>query len=115
MSPEKPILPEIRRFENRAGARIYRIATDAFPGLVSAGNLRATDQVTAPSDSELDDLFHKITDTSRMVPIVLFSRLKDESLAFPQDRIDDVARDLAGLARVYALPTYAAGYRLTFS
>jgi glyoxylase-like metal-dependent hydrolase (beta-lactamase superfamily II) len=34
MSPDKPILPEIRRFENRAGARIYRIATDAFPGLV---------------------------------------------------------------------------------
>ncbi len=34
MSAAKAVLPEVRRFESSSGARIYRIATDAFPGLV---------------------------------------------------------------------------------
>ena len=33
MSPEKPILPDVRRFDVNTGARIYRITCDAFPGL----------------------------------------------------------------------------------
>jgi glyoxylase-like metal-dependent hydrolase (beta-lactamase superfamily II) len=31
---QKPVLPEVRRFESNSGARIYRIACDAFPDLV---------------------------------------------------------------------------------
>src|SRR5262245_184407 len=31
---EKPVLPEVRRFESSSGARIYRITCDAFPGLI---------------------------------------------------------------------------------
>ncbi len=33
MPREKPVLPEVRRFESNTGARIYRITCDAFPGL----------------------------------------------------------------------------------
>ena len=35
MSPEKPSLPEVLRFDSDTGVRIYRIACDAFPGLVA--------------------------------------------------------------------------------
>ena len=34
MPSEKPVLPEVRKFESSTGVRIYRIACDAFPGLV---------------------------------------------------------------------------------
>lgn len=34
MTMEKPVLPEVRRFDSAGGVRIYRIACDAFPGLV---------------------------------------------------------------------------------
>jgi glyoxylase-like metal-dependent hydrolase (beta-lactamase superfamily II) len=34
MAADKLILPEVRRFDSSSGARIYRIACDAFPGLV---------------------------------------------------------------------------------
>jgi glyoxylase-like metal-dependent hydrolase (beta-lactamase superfamily II) len=35
VSLEKPQLPEVRRFDSSSGVRIYRIACDAFPGLVA--------------------------------------------------------------------------------
>ncbi len=35
MSSAKPVLPEVRRFDASSGARIYRIACDAFPGLIA--------------------------------------------------------------------------------
>ncbi len=35
MASEKRVLPDVKRFESRAGVRIYRIACDAFPGLVA--------------------------------------------------------------------------------
>ncbi len=35
MKSEKPVLPEVRRFDSNTGARIYRIACDAFPDLVA--------------------------------------------------------------------------------
>lgn len=35
MSAKKPVLPEVRRFDSSTGVRIYRIACDAFPGLVA--------------------------------------------------------------------------------
>jgi glyoxylase-like metal-dependent hydrolase (beta-lactamase superfamily II) len=34
MALEKPALPEVRRFDSNTGVRIYRIACDAFPGLI---------------------------------------------------------------------------------
>ncbi len=34
MPSEKPPLPSVRRFDSKSGVRIYRIACDAFPGLV---------------------------------------------------------------------------------
>ena len=33
MAQEKPVLPEVRRFDAAGGARIYRITCEAFPGL----------------------------------------------------------------------------------
>ena len=35
MTPDKPILPEVRRFDSNSGVRIYRIVCDAFPGLMA--------------------------------------------------------------------------------
>jgi len=35
MASEKPVLPDVRKFESSTGVRIYRIACDAFPGLVA--------------------------------------------------------------------------------
>lgn len=35
MASQKPVLPEVRRFDGSGGAKIYRIACDAFPGLVA--------------------------------------------------------------------------------
>lgn len=32
MAPDKPVLPEVRRFDSGSGARIYRITCEAFPG-----------------------------------------------------------------------------------
>ena len=34
MALEKSILPEVHRFDSSTGVRIYRIACDAFPGLI---------------------------------------------------------------------------------
>jgi glyoxylase-like metal-dependent hydrolase (beta-lactamase superfamily II) len=34
MSSDKPVLPEVKRFDSKSGVRIYRIACDAFPGLI---------------------------------------------------------------------------------
>jgi glyoxylase-like metal-dependent hydrolase (beta-lactamase superfamily II) len=34
MALEKPVLPEVTRFDSSTGVRIYRISCDAFPGLI---------------------------------------------------------------------------------
>src|SRR5262249_30099360 len=58
MSIEKPVLPEVRRFESSTGVRIYRITCDAFPGLTTniyllleAGPLTLVDTGTGFGDA----------------------------------------------------------------
>ncbi len=86
---------------------------EAFPGLVSSGNMRASDSISQPAEEDLYDLFHHLLRQDRLVPIIVISRDEEERVALNPSSLRYLARKVAGLARVFVLPSFNSAYKLT--
>lgn len=93
--------------------RLVRSLLDAFPDLVSSGNIKAKKTVDYLTESDVADLCDKILMPNRLVPIIVISRLPDEQLPLDEKLIREIAADVAGLARVFVLPSFESAYTLT--
>ena len=93
--------------------RLVRSLLDAFPDLVSSGNIKAKKTVDYLAESDVVDLCDKILMANRLIPIIVISRLPDEQLPLDEKLIREIASDVAGLARVFVLPSFESAYTLT--
>jgi len=90
--------------------RLIRDILSEFDG-VSVGNVHATVGPRHLGEAEVATFAHDlILRPDRSIPVIVVSRTEDESLLCDPDAI---AMEVAGLSRVYILPSYESAFALT--
>lgn len=93
--------------------RLITDLLDEFAPNVSSGNMGATRYATYLNEDEVMKLCHTILQSDRLAPVVVISRDEHDDLICGRKTITKMAQEIAGLGRVYVLPSFASAYKLS--